>query len=367
MLGLYVHIPFCVSKCNYCDFFSVSGRLDLLDAYIDSLLVEASKYAGISFETMYVGGGTPSLLGADRLIRLIDDLNRVCDLHGILEATIEVNPDSADATFLKAAVKAGFNRISIGVQSMNDYELKMSGRIHTAEQAKNCIENAFKYGFNNVSADIIIGLPGQTEHSLRESLRVMMKEQVNHVSAYCLSLEEGTPFAIKIPDDLPDDDFQAGMYEVVAELLLDSGFVHYEISNFARPGHQCIHNMNYWRGGDYIGLGVAAASHLNGKRWKNAPDLEGYLMNPLVIGVEEDILAASEKIREEAILKLRLLNEGIDPSTFQGRYDTIVIDQLIRKLDTIAEEGKLIRQGLNYLMPREKVLVSNKIFTEILD
>ncbi len=367
MQGLYIHIPFCVRKCNYCDFFSLAGRLDLLDAYINSILGEASKYAGMPFETFYMGGGTPSLLGAGRLTALIDGLNQIFDLHGLFESSIEVNPDSADVPLLKAALQSGFNRISIGVQSMNDAELRKSGRVHTADQAKNCIENALKCGFNNVSADIIIGLPGQTEYSLRETLHILLEEGVNHISAYCLSIEEGTPFATKIPADMPDDDFQAEMYQMVEQVLTGSGFAHYEISNFARPGFQCMHNINYWRGGDYIGLGVAAASHLNRKRWKNASDLEAYLIDPLKIEIEYDVLASLQKISEETILKLRLLTEGVDLSAFQNRYDTIVIDNLMRRLDAMVEEGKLVRRELNYLLPDEKVLISNRIFAEILD
>lgn len=367
MRGLYIHVPFCVKKCNYCDFYSLPGRLDLVEPYLNAVFKEATHHAGLNFQTVYLGGGTPSLLGAQGLSRLIEGLRDILDLSGVSEATLEVNPDSTSQSLLEAARMAGINRISIGIQSLVDLELQKAGRIHTAEQAIQSILIAKKAGFPNISCDVMVGLPGQNAATLISTLKTLLGFEIQHLSLYCLSIEPDTPFGLRPPFDLPSDDEQAELYLGACELLQQEGFVHYEISNFAIPGYECLHNLNYWRGGEYLGLGPAAASHLGGKRFKNQADLESYLTNPGGFIEDEEILGNEQKAGEEAILRLRLLREGLDIREFAGRFGDDVIHQLRLRLDDLVEKELLIRTGSVYRLPDQCALVSNPILAKVLE
>jgi oxygen-independent coproporphyrinogen-3 oxidase len=328
---------------------------------------EAGQYRGPGFETLYIGGGTPSLLGAAVLEQLMGGLSDCLDLSNLGEATIEANPDTAGSGFLGAALACGINRLSIGVQSLNDDELTKSGRLHNAVQALAAIARARECGFEDISADIIVGLPGQTPRSLENTLVRLVNSGVTHISAYCLSVEPGTEFDKHPPPDLPDDDAQAGLFEFAARYLKDNGFVHYEISNFARPGRECRHNLNYWRGGEYLGLGAGAASHLEGRRFKNSADLDGYIKAPLASQCEAEELGPEAKSAEEAMLRLRLLEEGLDVGSLAARYGEINTVGLHRRLDKLADDNMLAREGTCYRLPPERVMTSNRVFIEIID
>jgi oxygen-independent coproporphyrinogen-3 oxidase len=433
MQGLYVHIPFCVKKCGYCDFYSLPSRLDSIEAYVQAIIKEAIFYrndilspvaaemnvahgdsSGTAylhkdnnlFQTLYIGGGTPSLLGAKYLKILIDGLentlnlrinntNRHCeesrlyqddatisggkipispgllrstrnDALGLVETTIEVNPESATSGFLKAAQDCGINRVSFGVQSLSDDELKSVGRIHTAAQAIEAIKLAGKIDFKSISADLIIGLPGQTWFTLQRSLEKLISLGIEHLSVYCLSLEEGTPLAKSPPDNLPSDDMQAKLYEDTRSFLAAAGFIHYEISNFALKGCECQHNLNYWRGGEYVGLGTAAASHLNGKRFRNKANLDAYLENPTGQIEYDEILSLKDKAAEEAMLRLRLVNEGLDIVELSKKYGDKNVAKLRKRLDSMAHEGSLISEGSRYRLASSRILTSNQIFARVL-
>lgn len=367
MAGLYVHIPFCVRKCGYCDFYSKSHSLHLMDAYLEALVAEAGHYRGLGFDTLYIGGGTPGLLGAAGLEQLMNGLSACLGLSNLGEATIEVNPDTAGREFLGAALACGINRLSVGVQSLNDDELTKSGRLHNSVQALAAIARARECGFEDISADIIVGLPGQSLQGLENTLGRLVNSAVTHISAYCLSIEPGSGFAAHPPPDLPDDDAQAGLFQFAARYLKDSGFVHYEISNFARPGRECRHNLNYWRGGEYLGLGAGAASHLEGRRYKNAADLDGYIKAPLASQCEAEELGAEAKSAEEAMLRLRLLEEGLDISGLAARYGKADTDRLNRRLDKLADDNMLAREGTRYRLPPERVMTSNLVFIEVIN
>ncbi len=364
MRGLYIHIPFCVRKCAYCDFYSVPERRDSITAYIDAVLSEAAVYAKMSFRTLYLGGGTPSLLGTDNLKKLVNGLRRTFDLSGLAEATIEVNPDSATHELLETAKETGINRLSIGVQSLSDHELKSVGRVHNSAQAIEAICRARELGFDSVSCDVIAGLPGQTWETLKTTLEIPIKLGIQHLSMYCLSLEEGTPLAQNPPADLPTDDEQAELFDRATTFLKENGFNHYEISNFALDGYECRHNLNYWRGGEYLGLGASAASHLKGKRFKNLADLDAYLKNPTgsVSDIEE--LGRREKSAEEAMLRLRLLLEGLDVIELVRRFGDA--GGLTSRLQAMSEQGLLVRQGTVYRLPSSRVLTSNPVFAGVL-
>jgi putative oxygen-independent coproporphyrinogen III oxidase len=364
--GLYVHVPFCVSKCAYCDFYSLANRLDLVSPYIDAGLAEAQTRAGMSFETMYLGGGTPSLLGAANLGKLVRGLKDVFDLSRLAEATIEVNPESASEELLRGAISLGFNRVSVGVQSLSDRELRSVGRVHTADQAVEAVSRAAGMGFRDVSADVIVGLPGQTLGSLRRTLEGLVALGANHLSVYCLSLEEGTPLATSPPNDLPSDDVQADLFGEAQSVLGGRGFVHYEISNFCLPGRECRHNLNYWRGGEYLGLGPAAASHLGGRRWKNRADLPAYVRDPFGVVGETEGLGLKEKAAEEAMLRLRLLVEGLSEDDMARRFGEDEMRELFSRLDGLVGEGLLTFDGLRYRLPCLRVLTSNPILARVL-
>jgi len=367
MPGLYVHIPFCVRKCCYCDFYSEAGKLHLLDDYLKALLTEAEQYRGLTFDTLYIGGGTPSILGAAALDQMMRGLSGCIGLSDLKEATIEANPDTASSEFLGAAAACGISRLSIGVQSLNNDELSRSGRLHNAAQALKAIDMASGCGFDDISADVIVGLPGQTPQSLENTLCSLLHSKVTHISAYCLSVEQGTEFARHPPPDLATDEEQAELFEFAARYLKENGFVHYEISNFARPGRECRHNLNYWRGGEYLGLGPGAASHLRGRRFKNAPDLQKYILRPLANGYESETLDVESKLAEEAMLRLRLLEEGLDIAELEERYGRNNICRLHARLTKLTDAGMLVREGTRYRLPSPMVMVSNRVFTEIIN
>jgi oxygen-independent coproporphyrinogen-3 oxidase len=393
MKGLYIHIPFCVRKCSYCDFYSLPNRQSAIADYIRALLLEAACFPlsqrGIkgdlqslknpSFQTVYIGGGTPSLLGPENLQTLISGLvsspSRGEDEGEgfpktkpltLLESTLEVNPESATPEFLQTAKTLGFNRLSFGVQSLSDAELQSVGRIHSSAQAVAAIKLAQKTGFQNISADLIIGLPGQTWHSLHNSLEALTALGLPHLSVYCLSLENGTPLALNPPNDLPSDDFQAELYEKTRTFLLSAGFVHYEISNYARPGCECLHNLNYWRGGEYLGLGPAAASHLDGKRFKNNNDLDAYLQNSTGQVEYVETLGPKEKAAEEAMLRLRLLEEGLNTDELTAKFGPANTSDIILRLDKMAREGLLLKTGVTYRLEPAHILTSNSIFSRVI-
>jgi oxygen-independent coproporphyrinogen III oxidase len=366
MRGLYVHIPFCVKKCVYCDFYSLPQRLDSLDAYLQAVLTEARQYQGMSFQTLYLGGGTPSLLGSKCLENLTDGLKQILDLSDLSEASMEANPESVDRSLLESARKSGINRISIGVQSLSDLELSRVGRIHSAFQAISALELVNKVGFNNISADVILGLPGQTWQSLMITLETLMALDIQHLSIYCLSIEPHTPLALKPLPEIPSEDGQAELFENAVSLMEKRGFIHYEISNFAFNGNECLHNLNYWRGGEYLGLGPAAASHLKGKRFKNKANLDSYLIDPIGQIDELEELSPEDKAAEESILRLRLLQEGLDIDELGSRYGIQTIEGIIERLNDLAQKDLLIREGSNFRLTPACALVSNPILAKVL-
>jgi oxygen-independent coproporphyrinogen III oxidase len=366
MQGLYVHIPFCVSKCAYCDFYSLPQRLSSLNSYLDAVLIEAGQYAGLDFQTLYLGGGTPSLLGSEGLKYLLGGLKHIFNLANLEEASMEANPESISESLLETARSLGINRISVGVQSLSDQELLNVGRIHSADQAVRALYLAQKVGFANISADVIVGLPGQHWQSLMVTLETLIGLDIQHLSVYCLSIEPHTPLALKPVPDIPTEDGQADLYEQTVTLLEKRGFQHYEISNFAVPGFECLHNLNYWRGGEYLGLGPAAASHLKGRRFKNKADLDAYLIDPRGQVEEIEELKAEDKAAEEAILRLRLLREGLNIDELAAKFGAQNTGGLIERLNSLAEKDLIIRNNSNFRLEPTCALVSNPILARVL-
>ena len=354
--GLYIHIPFCRQKCGYCDFASFAGQESLIDSYLSALEQEAAAYSGSVFDTLYVGGGTPSLLSVAQLNHLCNTIEKYFGpISSFTESTLEANPESISAEKLALLQKRGFNRISMGVQSFHNDILKRIGRIHTVEMFLRAYEEARKAGFENINIDLIAGLPTQTEEQFIQGVKEVIYLQPEHVSVYALQVEEGTPFYRQGVQ--PDEELVRREWEQTHRLLLQTGYHHYEISNFAREGRESRHNTHYWLNGAYVGLGSAAASYQNGVRRSNTTSLTEYLarmqQNQSPVAFEEK-LTGKEKEGEQIMIKLQLL-DGIHLSHVQEQL-------FAAEIATLKERG-LVEQKQDLLkLTFEGMFVANQAF-----
>ncbi|MBI5642190.1 MAG: radical SAM family heme chaperone HemW [Deltaproteobacteria bacterium] len=379
-IGIYVHIPYCVSKCPYCDFKSVvDSGLDE-SKYIDSLLRELDRVLGKEgalrsreIESIYLGGGTPSLFSSASAGRIIREVKDAFDLDVSPEITVEVNPDTVNREKFEGYKEAGVNRISIGFQSLNDGVLKTLGRTHSAKRAVDAFMDAREACFDNIGVDLIFAVPGQTVADWEESLMQAVRLSPEHISLYGLTLEEGTPFCKKYKDSsvLPSEDDYALMYGKATEVLKESGYVHYEISNWARPGKQSIHNQRYWLGGDYIGLGVSAHSFLSypgwGRRWWNEVAISAYMDGVQAGGAAvagAEALTREEALTEAMFLGLRMLKRGLRGDGFKKRFG-ISIKEAFKGWRLLKEEGLLKIDGEDMHLTGKGVLVSDEVFARM--
>lgn len=304
MLGFYIHVPFCHGKCPYCDFYSRPDSPRKMDAYVSAVTAALAPWrerlAGRELATVYFGGGTPSLLGARRLGTILQAVRQGFSLAPGAEITLEANPTSVDRAFFQEVRQAGFNRLSMGLQSANGEELRFLGRTHSPQQAAQAVENARAAGFSNISLDLMLGLPGGSREKLGRSIAFAAFLGVEHISSYILKVEPGTPFAAR-GVQVPDEDDTAEQYLFAVEELARLGYGQYEISNFARPGKESRHNLLYWRGEEYLGFGPGAHSFFGGRRFYYPRDLEGFLQgnSPAEDGTGGDF-------GEFAMLNLRL-------------------------------------------------------------
>lgn len=334
-IGLYIHIPFCAGKCAYCDFYSVTAGQSLMDDYLDALLksIEAwkNRLGEVRAKTLYIGGGTPVLFGAERLCRVIERVQSCFDLRDG-EATLEANPNSTTADDLVQLKRSGFNRISFGVQSANDDELKLLTRRHSAQCAEAAIENAKKAGFCNISADLMLGIPNQTLQSLDYSVDFLAGAGVSHVSAYMLKIEENTPFG-KNPPAVPDEDETCELYLRCVDRLAGCGYGQYEISNFAKAGSECAHNIIYWNDDEYLGIGPAAHSFIGGVRFGYRRDLAGFIK-----GVLPEQLDTGGDLEEYLMLRLRLA-EGLVFASCTARFPNSDLTKLKSRAAALEKAG----------------------------
>lgn len=321
-VSFYFHIPFCAKKCDYCAFFSLAKQSEeLKQRYFDALMRQVAFFpTDRKVKTVYFGGGTPPLLGVHRLCKLIEAINGRFVLSDECEITVEVNPGTVDLHSLIALKCAGANRLSIGVQSANDRVLMSIGRIHTFEQARECIENARKAGFENISADLIFALPSQSDEEFAKGLEMIMSTEIDHLSIYSLQLEEGTPlFARKNELCFPDEDSEERQYDTICATLAANGFEHYEVSSFAKPNYRSKHNLNYWSRGEYFGFGAGAHSYCFGKRFCAPNDVEAYIQNSrtsLLAPTDFDdapFVSETEAEEERIMLGLRTADGAIIP------------------------------------------------------
>ena len=369
-LGIYIHIPFCRSKCQYCDFYSIGGSRDprLVDNYIQALMVHfketGPRAADYLVDTVYFGGGTPSFFGADNLRRIFAELQHRFRVDRDAEISFEANPDSVSSGLLKKLRAEGFNRMSLGVQSDRDEMLKKLGRPHSYEQARNAVQLARACGFENISVDLMYGLPDQTAAQWEETLRHVLHLRPEHMSCYGLKVEEGTPlWTWKDEANLPSDQVQAEMYLRTVDILEAAGYRQYEISNFAKPGFESRHNLKYWMGDEYIGFGPAAASDFAGKRYTYNADIQNYirgvLKQDLPILSECETIPARERAGEYIMLRLRT-TRGISPEEYEKNY-LMPFEPLLDAIVPLAQKGLFVQDGDRWVLTPTGFLVSNQI------
>ena len=367
-IGVYVHIPFCVKKCNYCDFCSYAGLYDeYADAYIERLLSEAEEYKSrghLTADTLYFGGGTPSLLSAKRLEKILNSLNRTFGFSPDTEITLEANPGTVDRERLSDYRSLGVNRISVGLQSIHDNELKKLGRIHTHSDFLACYDALRSVGFDNVSVDLMYGIPEQTSRSFSETLDAVSALAPEHISAYGLILEEGTRFFEERENlSLPDEDEECEMYRLACDRLSSSGYLHYEISNYAKAGRESRHNLKYWLGEEFVGLGAAAYSYLDGARYGNPRSLSRYMSG--MPRENTDRLTADDEKFEYAMMRLRL-SRGINLKEYEQRFGVSFLDGRARDIDRYIAHGLMVLRDGSLAFTERGFYLSNSVMAEIL-
>ena len=373
-LGIYIHIPFCRRKCDYCDFYSLAGREDQMDAYQKALLAHIKETGplakGYQVDTVYFGGGTPSYYGEKRLRELLGEVNKRFDVVRDAEITVECNPDSVEKKMLCKLRRAGFNRISLGVQSACDQELQGICRLHTFQQAKEAVAAAREAKFKNLSLDLIYGLPGQDLTSWQNTVEQILALEPEHLSCYGLKVEDHTPLALRVAEGLalPDDDTQADFYLWAVERLEQAGYKQYEISNFARPGFQSRHNLKYWMGNPYIGFGPGAHSDFGGRRYSFVRNLDLYIDGVLHGGSivdQSDLIPQRERGSEYLMLRLRT-TRGIEEWEYRREF-FMNFDPIEQRLEEFERHGWAARQDRRWYFTPKGFLVSNQLIGELLE
>lgn len=374
-LGLYLHVPFCMKKCKYCDFLSWAGSEEEQETYVQGLLKEIESYRefakGYKVSTVFLGGGTPSILSGEQIERILGAVSDVFMMDKHAEITLEMNPGTVTEEKLRSYKKAGINRLSIGLQSVKNENLKLLGRIHTYEEFLQSYELARQEGFKNISVDLISSLPGQTLESWKEELQEIVRLNPEHVSVYQLILEEGTPFYETYadhPELLPDEEVSREIYLSTGRILSESGYEQYEISNYAKPGQESRHNLKYWDRADYLGLGLGAASMVRNIRMTNTRDLKTYLEHcsqPKTMRKDVQFLEEPRQMEEFMFLGLRK-TRGVSRKEFHrvfGRDMDMVYEKTLAKC---LENGMLKEHKDRVFLSEEGVLVSNLVLSEFL-
>lgn len=355
-LGIYIHVPFCAKKCSYCDFYSVCYTKMQAELYCDAVLRNIRHYAdkNTSVDTVYFGGGTPTLLAPEQISSFLAEIKKCFTLAENAEITIEANPNTLSPDRLSKLRETGINRLSIGVQSMNNDELKFLGRTHSAERAQKTIIDAVNAGFENISCDLMIALPNQSEYSLKNSINILTSMPVTHISAYILKIEENTPFnRPEIRNIMPDDDTTAELYLSMVELLNKKGFAQYEVSNFAKTGFESRHNCRYWKCLDYLGIGSSAHSCYKGRRFAVKSDLQEFITSDVQPVEITDCSPCG--FEEFAMLRLRLA-EGLNLSDVESHRNEIV-----KKISPLEKAGYIKFNGENISLTAKGFLVSNSV------
>ncbi len=375
--GIYIHVPFCVQKCAYCSFYSVSGQNKWFDQYVGAVKTliggEALSdwHTGRQLESIFFGGGTPTVLPPEQLIELLQECGR--NFGGIfaeMEVSVEVNPATIDYSGLVELRQAGFNRISIGVQSLDDSDLARLGRVHTAAEARETVFQAQKAGFANLSLDLMYGLPGQDLTSWQQTLEKAFSLSPDHISMYELTIEGKTPFAVLAGQgslDLPDEDEILAMMDHAGMIVQQCGLNRYEISNYARPGYECCHNINYWNNGSYLGFGPGAVSCQSGRRMTMVADVEQFccrVQRSESVLVDEEELTVEERFRETVIMGLRML-AGLSLNGLETRFGINLLEYYGETLDRLLQQGLIEIQQGRIRLTRQGLLLANSVMAEL--
>ncbi len=374
MSYLYIHIPFCLSKCSYCSFNSYAGMESSFHRYLQALKKEA---VALSFSrdippltTLFLGGGTPTVLPADAFEHILDFCREYFGLQDSAEVSIEANPKTIDIVKLLSLQQVGVNRISIGVQSFIDVELQLLGRLHSAQEGWNAINDAKSAGFASISIDLMSGIPGQSVDSWRWSLETALSLEPDHLSLYQLMVEEGTPFQCQLDEgSLPvsNDDESLAMDAVTEELCFSAGFSQYEISNYSRPGHLCRHNINYWENGEYLALGAGAVSYLEGERCRTESHPVEYCRK-IEQGesgtVEKEKLDLESSFRESVIMGLRM-TRGVSLDHLAARYKINLQEYYRAELEKLVHNGLVMLTKNHLRLTRKGRRVANQVMAEL--
>lgn len=369
LLGIYIHIPFCIKKCNYCDFCSFPNVTEAQkDAYVSALCRDIAswreKCAGHTVDTVYFGGGTPTLLSVSQFERIFDALHKSFDVSDFVEITTECNPATADVTYFSELHKMGMNRLSIGVQSANDNELKALGRVHLFSDAVKAFHDARVAGFDNISADIMFGIPEQTENSFAQTLERVLELAPRHVSAYGLILEPDTPFFVNQKNlVLPDEDTEYNMYTDAVSTLAAAGLKRYEISNFALPGSESRHNLKYWHRDEYLGFGVSAHSFFDETRFFVPSELDEYIEGAHTVGSER--IDRKDAVNEYVMLAMRL-TQGVSEAEFEQRFTKSFDEVFGCRIKSFEDVGLIVRDGGRCAFTDRGFYVSNSVLSEII-
>ena len=363
-VGLYVHFPFCAAKCPYCDFYSLVADNSVKARYADAATValrEMSGQFGLTFDTVYFGGGTPSVAGSENIRKIAECAASVNGGRAVSEFTVECNPSFLEDGFFGVLSDCGVNRISLGLQSAVDSERRALGRKGTAADVSKAVSSAMSAGLTNISLDLMLGLPGQTLESLKKSVAFCAESGASHVSAYLLKIEPGTPFYDRRGNlSLPDEDACAELYLAACALLEESGFMQYEISNFAKPGFESRHNLKYWNDEEYLGIGPAAHSFIGGKRFYFERDLDNFLKGAASVPDGD-----GGDFEEYVLLRLRL-SDGLREDSVFERFGYHIPDGIKKAAERLEGFGLLIYDDRGIRLTRKGFLLSNSVIAELL-
>ncbi len=373
-IELYLHIPFCAKKCAYCDFLSFPQGIDVQKRYVDRLIEEietaSAGFRDTTVTTVFVGGGTPSILKSEEIVRIFDALRKYFNIEETAEISMEANPGTVTKDKLLDYRRAGINRLSFGLQSADNRELQLLGRIHTYEEFLESYRLARECGFENINVDLMSALPGQTVESWLETLNKVAGLKPEHISAYSLIIEEGTPFYDMYGEDrgeglLPDEDSEREMYHQTKQVLKELGYDRYEISNYARPGFECRHNVGYWTNVPYLGLGLGASSYINGTRFCNTYDLEEYLYGILGNRQEETVLNEQDMQEEYFFVGLRMVR-GVSLKQFEERFGVSADEVYPGLLERMTREGTAEIVNGDFRLTEYGMDVSNYVMAQFL-
>ena len=375
-LGIYIHIPFCVQKCNYCDFCSFAPIDDSIkEDYVSALKTDIIRASGhfkeYTVDSIFFGGGTPTCLSSKDISGILEAATNAYNVSSEAEITVECNPATADENDFRLLLNSGFNRLSMGVQSVHDSELKALGRIHDFEDFKHTYDNARSAGFENINLDLMYGIPLQTEESFAQTLGSIISFAPEHVSAYALKIEPGTDFYRRRSElTLPDEDSEYNMYKLADRLLSAAGYEHYEISNYALAGRKSKHNLKYWSCDEYLGFGVAAHSLLKNVRYSNSGSIKKYISN-INRGTSEhfsveEVLSTKDVSEEYIMMRLRL-SDGLSEKEFLQKFDFPLDSKYIDRMHPFIKSGHIKNENGRYRFTADGMYVSNYILSEILD